>query len=261
MKKSINKTIYTYFEEKTMPPYVNLCLKTWENNIPKDYKIEKINRKNLFKYIPEKFLPDSLYAKCRVEKECSFPYFYDLVAAYVLWLHGGIFLDADTIMTDKFEPQEALLEATDLVVFSDGINNVCPGFMAANKNSEVLEELIRRYKFAAFLPVNPKTPRNFIFNDTIADFSSNDVILLDCEDYGYLMEKSMYGIFNEYLYKKYYFTDVCSTADFFENSKGLTALHNSMTPEKFKKTEEKEFLNLNILLSKIFKNILTAQTA
>lgn len=261
MKAYGSKKIFTYFKEETMPPYTKLCLKTWKHNLPPGYEIIILDDKNLFKYIPENILPDSLRMKCSSEIQCSFPHFFDFAAACVLYFNGGIFLDTDTIMTDKFKPEEILLENTGLIMFSEGKSNVCPGFMMANKGSLALEELIRRYQFTYYLPKNKKSERNYLINDVLAEFSSKDVMLLECEDYGYFMEKTMYGIFNEYIYKKYYFSDACKTEDFFENSKGLTALHNSITPQKYKKMKENEFLEQNILLAKIFKHILTLQTA
>lgn len=249
------KKIYTFVDENKLPDYVKLCLKTWHKSIPSGYELVILNRNNILNYISKELLPDTMLQKAA----CSFPYFFDYISAAVLYSNGGIFLNPDIIMTSNFRPNDILLKNTDLVLFSDGKNNVCSGYMMGRKSSPILEELLRRYRFASYLPLNDSVSKNYIINDIVKDSSSRDILLLDCEDYGYFMEKAMYGVSNKYLYEKYYFTDICSVDEFFENSKGLTALRNSLTPEVFKAMNEKEFLSQNILLSKIFNRIITAQ--
>ena len=255
MNTGYNKTIYTYLEANCHE-YLNLCIKTWYKNLPDGYKIVVLTQENIQGVLPESVI-NSLFSLDYREKKL--PYFVDYLAASVLFFNGGIFLDADTIVTEKFFPQEILLRSTNLILFSDGANNVCSGFMMANKNAPVLEELIRRYTFAKYLPAVSNSRRNFIINDTIKDFKERDALLLDCEASGYYMEKTIYGMGGEYLYQKYYFSNICSVRDFFEHTKGIVALHNSLTPEKYKHMGIEEFLKQDILLSKILKSILTEQ--
>ena len=86
--------------------------------------------------------------------------------------------------------------------------------------------------------------------------NSLSAIVLDCEESGYLMEKAMYGVSNSYLYKKYYFSDICSIEDFIKITKGITFLQTNNTPKIYNKMSEDEFLKQEILLSKIFRVLL-----
>lgn len=243
--------IFTYldFEPEKIPPYLNLCIKTRRKYLPDGYETVILNKKNLAKYLPKNLLPGH-------RNKCSFPHFFDYLSALVLYENGGIFMDADTIMTDSFCEYLPIFERRDVVLFGMNKFNICPGFIKAEKKSPFIEELIRRYIFKSYLPVQKNSKRNFVINDVMSYFDEEDVTVLDCEKTGYYMEKSIYGVFDSYLYKQYYFENYSPLEDFIKTAKGLTALHNSLTPQKFKTMDEKKFLNQEILLSKIFKTIL-----
>lgn len=262
MSKIISNTgtadkIFTFYNAGSSPPYLNLCLKTWQLNKPDNTEIKILNLNNL-----EEVLPSKVLTKFQKQTgQCSFPYFIDYLAALVLYHNGGIFLDADTLFTHKNETNSVLLKNTDMIVFAQNKKEVCPGYIMANKGSFILEEIIRRYEFASYLPQGGSPKRNFIISDTSRDFSSRDILFLDCEDSGYNMQKTQFGIVSDYVYKKYYFSNICSVEDFFENSKGITSLKNSATPDKYKNMSEEEFLSQDILLAKIFKRIINVHAA
>lgn len=251
-KSKINSKIFTFLNDTDHPPYLNLCIKTWHLNKPENYEIKILNNDNLHEALPK----DALAKFQKQTGQCSFPHFIDYLAALVLYHNGGIFLDADTIFTQKIDTNDVLLNSTDLVVFAQNKKDICSGYMMANKDSAILEEIIRRYEFASYLPINNNQKRNFIISDAAKEFSLNDILYLDCEDCGYLMEKTLFGVSSDYIYKKYYFYDICSTSDFFKNSKGITALRNTITPDNYKKMTEQEFLSQDILLSKVLGRIL-----
>ena len=256
MKLSKNKKIYTYLCQNS-PQYFNLCIKTWKKSLKNKYEIIILNEENISSYLPDVFL--KVFSDKRI-KENKVPYFYSYLSSVILHKNGGIFLQPDMIMTKEFETQLILLENCDFVAFSNGKNNICSGCIMANKHSKVLDELIRRYRFMDFLLPLFVSSENFILNDVIKYFPQNDVLLIDSEDAGYCMEKSMYGVSGKYLYEKYYFSDICNIDEFFNHTRGLTALNDNFTPQKYRKMNENEFLSQNILLSYIFKEILTPQT-
>lgn len=245
MLKSISnqkKKIFTYFEEEKIYSYLNLCIKTWQKNISDDYEVVKLNSKNISSYIPQNKLPDPTRAKC------SFLHFLDYVSAAVLFYNGGIFLSPEIILTNNFCEKilvdETLLQRTDLVLFSRSQKHeFCSGFMMANKGSKILGKYLKSFETQSL-------------SEVIKDVNLREVIFLDPEECGYLMESSMYGVYNEYIYSKYYFADICATEDFFKTSKGITCLNSSWTPEKYKKMSEQEFLGQDILLAKIFNEIM-----
>lgn len=248
MNTRYSKTIYTFLA-KNSPSYLSLCIKSWFCSVPDGYKIVVLNESTFCDYVPE-----DIYNKLVHVEDLRF--FFDYLAAAVIFYNGGLFLDADTIMLPKFFPQDILLSCTDVVLFSDGINNICPGYLLANKGAEFLSELLDKYSKNEFVDFRQKKRSNII-NDVVKKYLEKEVLCLDAENNGYLIEKAVYGVSNEYLYKKHYFSSVTSVEEFFQYSKGLTALHNSLTPEEYKYMNTDEFLNQDILLSKIFKLILT----
>lgn len=248
------KNIFTFFDNKISPAYLNLCLQTWLINAGDEYQINILNYENLHKYVPSCVLEN-------IKKQTSsvlYPIFIDYIASVVLYHNGGVFLDADTILTEKFNFQDVLLKNSDLIVFSKGLSKVCSGFMLANRGASVLGELIKKYESVLFSSVLQGKKRNSFISDIASDFGINDIFRLDCEKNGYYMEQKLFGVVSDYIYQKYYFTNICSVDEFFENTDGIVALHNSKTPEYYKKMNEKEFLAQDILLAKILKKIITA---
>ncbi len=249
-----SKNIFTFFDSKVSPKYMNLCLQTWLINANDKCKINVLNYENLNKYVPNCVLEN-------IKKQTSSvlsPIFIDYIASVVLYHNGGLFMDADTILTEKFNFQDILLKNSDLIVFSKGLSKVCSGFMLANKGASVLDELIKKYESVLFSSALHDKKRNSFISDIAFDFGINDVFCLDCEKNGYYMEQKLFGVVSDYIYQKYYFTNICSVDEFFENSQGVTALRNSQTPEYYKNMNEKEFLAQDILLAKILKKIITA---
>ena len=79
-------------------------MKTWKKYLSDEYKIVILNSKNIEKFISKSLLPDI----SKLKQRYPFPRFCDYIAALVLYENGGIFLDADTIITEKFKDEEVL---------------------------------------------------------------------------------------------------------------------------------------------------------
>ena len=247
------KKIFTYIPcPKSLPGYLKLCLKTWNKYLPSNYEIITLSPQNIENYIEKTFITESILKKL---PENSY-LIQEYIAYAALYCNGGIFLEQDVIMTPNFSPPDILLSKYEMILYGNSKNDVCHGFIMAQKGAPVLEELLRRLAFSFYLPENYNYKSLTILRNLLKEDNSQKVIVLDCEDSGYLMEKSMYGVFNSYLYKKYYFSNICSQKEFFNTTKGLTALHKELTPEIYRKMNEKEFLNQDILLSNIFKTLL-----
>ncbi len=90
-----DKTIWTFWEPKDkMPEYVKLCIETWKIFFS-DYKIVILDYSNLYNFLPTDFYDESLYENFSLPKQA------DAIRAAVLYLYGGIWLDADTIITSS----------------------------------------------------------------------------------------------------------------------------------------------------------------
>lgn len=218
--------------------------------LPSEFELVVLDESNIFDFIDLEFYKDKII----LLKDKLFGY-YDYIKALVLYCNGGLFLDVDTIVTEKFVVPLSFLKSTNLVAYSDGVGNICCGYLLANKHSFVLEELIRRYQMEYYLLKNKlqaQRLRNFIFNDVIRYFDKSEVLLLDAEKEGYLVEKALFGVSSRYLYRDFYFSNKYSLDDFFSRSSGVSALRNSVTPREFKLMNEKDFLKQDILLAKLF---------
>lgn len=244
--------IFTFLDfENGVPPYLNLCIDTWRKNLKGDCEIIILNRENLQKYIDKYLLTESVTNPSQPFTQ----FFCDYVAALILYSNGGIFIDADTIITDSFDIDFNLNNEFDSAVYKDAKNNVCCGFFMAKKYSKILEELIRRYRFESYLPLH-NLRRNFILDDVFKNAELERVCFLNSKIKGYLLEEKEYGLFSDEYYRNIYFTNTYNIETFLRNTNGMTALHNSFTPDKYKCMSEEEFLNQDILLSKIFRVLL-----
>ena len=83
--------------------------------------------------------------------------------------------------------------------------------------------------------------------------TKDEILLLDSEKYGYLAEKSIFGITGKHIFQNYYFTNKCPLDEFFTTTKGISFLQEYYIPEIFQKMSKSEFEKQNILLTKILK--------
>lgn len=105
------KTIFSFWEPQgNMTPYLKLCIKTWERALP-DYEIILLDYSNIGQYLPE-----ATY-NMTVLKKLSLMMQKDAIMVGVLKEHGGIFLDADTLVTEEISPLMRMLQYTESVMF------------------------------------------------------------------------------------------------------------------------------------------------
>ena len=243
--------IFTFINfENIIPPYINLCIKTWELNLQKDYQIIVLTPENINRYIDKNFLTESVVNPINPYSSA----YCDYISFLAIYCNGGIFLDADTIITDGFNPDFDMLNDYETVFFGRN-NKIIPGFIMSKKNSKILEELILRYRIAHHLPFI-KRKRDILINNSIKNSLLKDFLTIDNSHSAYKLELLLEDNNKNNKYKDYYFTSKYSIENFLKNNKGIAALQNSATPAKYKKMSESEFLEQDILLSKIFKVLL-----
>jgi hypothetical protein len=122
-----DKVIFTFWEpRRNRIPFIELCKKTWEKNLP-DYEVVVLDYSNLYTYINKDTYDLSLL------KQFRFPIQKDAVMVAVLKEHGGIFLDADTLVLKDITPLVNKLYNTEVIMF-----NMHLAFVAAHSNSLVL---------------------------------------------------------------------------------------------------------------------------
>ena len=242
------KQIFTFINFKDfIPPYIILCIKALTQCPHKKFNAVVLTPDNLSRYIDEKFLQNNIIKNF----EPYSPIFCDYIGFCVLYCNGGVFIDADTIITDNFLQDFELLKKYEAAFFTLH-DEICSGYMMGRKRSEFILKFINTYNSFDFW-AHKKQKRNQIINKMIKNIQQEEVLLTDNSICSYKMEALSEKITAHKQYLDYYFSPKYSVEHFIKNNKGICALKNSQTPEKYKKMSESEFLKQDILLSKIFK--------
>jgi hypothetical protein len=157
------KIIFSFWEPKgSMTPYLELCVKTWERNLP-GYEIIFLNYSNLGLHLPEGTYDMNVLRKLTLMMQ------KDAIMVAVLKVHGGIFMDADTLVTRDIASLVNMLKDTEVVMF----NTHC-AFVAARPGSHFLTlwyKVIQK-KMNYLEDVRDKTsqlPWDFFANSAMAD--------------------------------------------------------------------------------------------
>ncbi|EIY8107900.1 hypothetical protein MOI15_001322 [Campylobacter coli] len=259
-----DKTIWTFWEPKDkMPGYVKLCIETWKVFF-QTYRVVILDYSNLHNFLPKDFYDESLYENFSLPKQA------DAIRAAVLYLYGGIWLDADTIITSS-KIKYFFENPSNFSIFSSHI-----GVLKAKKGSIICFNWFQEYQkrilnyrkikesngdlrqFEAYYylgngPLNPniETFKNNKNEVVIFNRVKNKVIM---EAFWRTKDENKEGnaIVN---YQEFYFLNDYS--DFvLENEAGLLMLHNSWTPYSYKNLNIEDFLICKNTLSGIFLKIL-----
>ena len=260
------KVIFTFWEpHEKIPGYLRLCIKTWKKFLP-DYEIKILDYKNVKDYIGEKLFSIITYKKMTLQAQS------DAIRVALLKKFGGIWMDTDTIITNrKFieDLQYFNYELSMLGVEKDKSQNI--GFISASDKSSILDEWLKKIirKINYYKRIDTKTNNSGIFNECC--YLGNRIIdpLLTKTPYKKYFRIDKYKInalpeikFFEnsslYPYEKYklFYFSKREPKKVLKSVKGIILLHNSWTPFKYRKMSEKEFLNQDILLSKLLEIIL-----
>jgi phosphorylcholine metabolism protein LicD len=136
---------------KQTPPYISLCLKTVDKHCSKSFNIIRLNKDNIFKYVPElekyKEKLDKLIIAHKV----------DIYRILLLYKFGGLYMDADVIclrdcieIIDKLEKFDFVGFGCTGQVCKMGYGKPSNWILAARPNSilmeRVLEQLINKLK-------------------------------------------------------------------------------------------------------------------
>ena len=145
-----------------MIPYLELCRRTWQRNLP-DYEIIFLDYSNLDSYLPEGTYDMTILRKLTLMMQ------KDAVMVAVLKAHGGIFMDADTLVTGDIAPLVGMLTDTEVVMFSTHC-----GFMAAKPGSHLLtlwyNDIQEKLNFLSEVRDKaPQLPWDFFANSAMAD--------------------------------------------------------------------------------------------
>lgn len=267
------KYIFTFWEpSRKIPGYLKLCIKTWEKYLP-EYEIIILDYHNIYYFLDEPLISKIL------SKKMSLPIQADAIRVAILNKYGGIWMDVDTIILNR--EFLAQLKNFELVMFGDQKNKTQNiGFIYATKNCILINEWLKGiinnvnlYKQNLIIKTNNinRKLNNSIDKMNHWNYLGNgiiDPILENLTIPKFLrLDKYKMNIFPEIkyfentlldyktMYQRFYFQKG-EPDEIINNSKGIILLHNSWTPEKFKRMTYKRFLKQDIILSKLLLSIL-----
>ena len=220
------KMIYTFWEGEK-PAYIELCMETWEF----DHVI--LNYDNLGQYTD---ISDKV-------RRFTLPQIADCVRVHVLRDNGGVWLDADTISINGELPKEKILG------YPDTWHNTI-GFLRADKDmfdewARYQDEVIERED----TPSHWAVMGNYFTDRYLAE---NDIEIGDVKSRWAETYMIRYGErYQRYL--QFYFEWHKQLEDLLPTD--ILMLHNSWTPEWYKKLNREEVLSLDCTLSNILKKL------
>ncbi len=264
------KIIFTFWEPKDkIPAYLELCLESWKKFLP-EYEIVILDYSNLDKWLGKDFCDNYLY------KTFSLAIQSDAIRCGILKKYGGLWLDVDTIFTSS-NVKSILENNSDFSLITP---HIC--FINANKNSIILDKWLKNikrrvklykkaFKYGKLSKYYLKIFKNKFYKKlTNWSYLGNDIINpiisriddlkiyspIDRNDLGCMPELLIGSKYNSAVknYREFYFNS--DNSDFvFAVNKGVILLHNSWTPDNYKKMTKHQFLNSKTTLANIFNKI------
>jgi len=225
--------VFTFWEGQ-MPEYIRLCMKTWKV----DFKL--LNYSNLHEY--------TNFDARQLEGRLTIPQIADCIRVHVLRDNGGIWLDADTIMISDKLPKANMLgdpeQRTQTI-----------GFLQTNAYSKMFNEWAQ-FQNEIIESENISTHWSVVGNDFTDSYVKEhpEIIIDDIRKRWpetYMIEGS---IQRRWKYESFYFAQHYGLKDIEKTD--LLMLHNSWTPEWYKKLSSTEILASDNTMSNILKETL-----
>lgn len=233
----MNNTIYTFWEGK-MPEYIKLCMKTWK------FPYVVLNYDNLTQYTNK--IPENL-------KKLSLPKIADYIRVHVLRDNGGYWLDADTIMLNDKLPEECIL----------GNNNTrenSVGFLNAKNAKEdffTTWAAFQDWKLDKLSNMEKDITNWNVMGNAFTDNylkEHKDIILGNREKTfpETYMIKDNISRYDKY--QKFYFNTNFTLNDI-KNKTNMIMLHNSWSPDWYKKLSIEQVLKQYCTLSNLLREL------
>lgn len=258
--------LFTFWEPKEkMPAYIRLCMQTWKKFLP-ECEVVLLDYSNLEEWLGKDVYDEILF------RDFSLPKQADAIRCALLKKYGGLWLDADTILTSP-QVKDYLMIDSELVMISKHL-----AFIKANNNSKIIADWYNQiqYNLKFYKDVKYQNnavqkilhPRrysrmenwdylgNYILHKMLKTKNKKKFFSIDRMEINALPELNNKN--NDNLvenYQNFYFENDYSQ-DVIKNTKGIILLHNSWTPQQFLEMNEEEFLSRNNTLSNVLKTVL-----
>lgn len=258
--------LFTFWEPKEkMPAYIGLCMQTWKKFLPES-EVVLLDYSNLEEWLGKDVYDEILF------RDFSLPKQADAIRCALLKKYGGLWLDADTILTSP-QVKDYLMIDSELVMISKHL-----AFIKANNNSKIIADWYNQIQYnlkfykdvkyqnnAVQKILHPRRYRrmenwdylgNYILHKMLKTKNKKKFFSIDRMEINALPELNNKK--NDNLvenYQNFYFENDYSQ-DVIKNTKGIILLHNSWTPQQFLEMNEEEFLSRNNTLSNVLKTVL-----
>ena len=258
--------LFTFWEPKEkMPAYIRLCMQTWKKFLP-ECEVVLLDYSNLEEWLGKDVYDEILF------RDFSLPKQADAIRCALLKKYGGLWLDADTILTSP-QVKDYLMIDSELVMISKHL-----AFIKANNNSKIIADWYNQIQYnlkfykdvkyqnnAVQKILPPRRYRrvenwdylgNYILHKMLKTKNKKKFFSIDRMEINALPELNNKK--NDNLvenYQNFYFENDYSQ-DVIKNTKGIILLHNSWTPQQFLEMNEEEFLSRNNTLSNVLKTVL-----
>lgn len=258
--------LFTFWEPKEkMPAYIGLCMQTWKKFLP-ECEVVLLDYSNLEEWLGKDVYDEILF------RDFSLPKQADAIRCALLKKYGGLWLDADTILTSP-QVKDYLMIDSELVMISKHL-----AFIKANNNSKIIADWYNQIQYnlkfykdvkyqnnAVQKILHPRRYRrvenwdylgNYILHKMLKTKNKKKFFSIDRMEINALPELNNKN--NDNLvenYQNFYFENDYSQ-DVIKNTKGIILLHNSWTPQQFLEMNEEEFLSRNNTLSNVLKTVL-----
>lgn len=258
--------LFTFWEPKEkMPAYIRLCMQTWKKFLPES-EVVLLDYSNLEEWLGKDVYDEILF------RDFSLPKQADAIRCALLKKYGGLWLDADTILTSP-QVKDYLMIDSELVMISKHL-----AFIKANNNSKIIADWYNQIQYnlkfykdvkyqnnAVQKILHPRRYRrmenwdylgNYILHKMLKTKNKKKFFSIDRMEINALPELNNKK--NDNLvenYQNFYFENDYSQ-DVIKNTKGIILLHNSWTPQQFLEMNEEEFLSRNNTLSNVLKTVL-----
>lgn len=265
------KKVFTFWEPKdAMPGYVQLCMETWRRCLP-GFEVVVLDFKSLGDYLSAAEIEEISCPRESLAKQA------DCIRCALLRKHGGIWLDADTILTKPLDERFRSADVTMVARQGEGGRMIYGAYIhAAHSETRVISEWHRqllprveksRQMSASWLRrwLDRHTWKvvrrwgyfeNDILDPLTARLESPDFAWLDKDEVGAFPEEalladgSVQSPFDAYV--RYWFS-IGEAEVALKDCAGLIMLHNSWTPETFRRMSAEEFLLTDTRLAKLLR--------
>lgn len=269
----MSEKVFTFWEPKeAMPGYVQLCMETWRRCLP-GFEVVTLDFKSLGDYLSAAEMEEISCPHESLAKQA------DCIRCALLRKHGGTWLDADTVLTKSLDERFRSADVTMVARHSESGQMIYGGYIhAARPETKMISEWHRQLlpRIEKSRQMNASRLRrwldrrawkavrrwgyfeNDVLDPLTAQLVPPDFSWIDKDEVRAFPEESLLADgsaqspFDAYV--RYWFSPGEADAAL-KDCAGLIMLHNSWTPETFRKMSTGEFLGTDTRLASLLRTL------